>query len=193
MQRPGNSRPVRCAALGARWLAVLLAIAGLSCSKAEQAPGPAPAAGEWRSFQGTLSAVGERHTLQLGPGRRAFVASLTGTMLLTGERGLGVGFQVRAISFSDDRTGGVGRAVWTDDHGDEVYSELSGGPLATGRHVAGTIVGGTGRFAGVTGAYEMEWQFVIETGEGVVQGRAIGLKGRARFGEAPPSPRGSTP
>ena len=193
MQRLGNSKQVSVAARGARWLAVLLAAAAVSCSRPEPAPGPALATGEWRNFQGTLSAVGERHTLHLGPDRRAFVANLTGTLLLTGERGLGVGFQVRAISLSDDRTGGLGRAVWTDDQGDEIYSELSGGPLASGLRVAGTITGGTGRYQGATGAYEMEWQFVIETEEGVVQGRAVGLKGRARIGGAPTSPRGPTP
>jgi hypothetical protein len=176
---------------GARWLTLFLAAAASACSQ-PRTPAAAPAPGEWRTFEGTWSAVGERHALRLGPDRRAFVASLSGSMLLTGERGLGVGFQARAITFSDSLSGGLGRAVWTDDHGDEVYSELSGGPLATGNRIAGTIVGGTGRFAGVTGAYELEWQFVIETEEGVVQGRAVGLKGRARLGDAAATPQGTT-
>jgi hypothetical protein len=118
------------------------------------------------------------------------VAHLNGSLLLTGEQGLGAGFRARAITFSDSQTGGLGRAVWTDDRGDEIYSELTGGPIASGRHIAGTIVGGTGRFAGVTGSYELEWQFVLETDEGVIQGRAVGLKGRARLGQARAAPPG---
>jgi hypothetical protein len=122
------------------------------------------------------------------------VASLSGSLLLTGERGLGEGFRATAITFSDSRTGGLGRAVWTDERGDEVYSELSGGPVASGRRITGTIVGGTGRYLGVTGDYQMEWRFVVETEEGVVQGRAVDFKGRARLGGAPPiPPRGTTP
>ncbi len=194
MPRPATSELATGPARGARWLALLLAAAAASCSKPARTPGPSPAPGEWVAFEGTWSAVGERHTLHLGPDRRASVASLGGTLLLTGERGLGVGFQARAITFSDSQTGGLGRAVWIDDRGDEIFSELSGGPIASGRRISGTIIGGTGRWAGVTGAYELGWQFVIETEEGVVQGRAVDLKGRARLGAAPATPpRGSPP
>ncbi len=194
MRRPGTTELANGPARGARWLAVLLAIGGGSCSKPATAPEAAPAAGEWRHFEGTWSAVGERQALDLGPGRRASVARLGGSLLLTGERGLGVGFQARAITFSDSLTGGVGRAVWTDDGGDEIFSELSGGPVASGQPVTGTIVGGTGRFLGVTGTYQMHWRMVVETEEGVIQGRAVDLKGRARIGEARATPaRGPTP
>jgi hypothetical protein len=194
VQRPGTSELAHGPARGARCLALLLAVTAASCSKPAGTPEAAPAPGEWVAFEGTWSAVGERHTLQLGPGRRASVATLSGTLLLTGVRGLGVGFQARAITFSDSQTGGLGRAVWIDERGDEIFSELSGGPLASGRRIAGTITGGTGRWVGVMGAYELGWQFVIETEEGVVQGRAVDLKGRARLGGAPAaSPRGPSP
>jgi len=169
-------------------MALLVALA--SCSEPARSPTTSPAPGEWRAFEGTWSAVGERHALQLGPDRRATVAHLTGSLLLTGERGLGAGFQARAITFSDQQTGALGRAVWTDDRGDEVFSELRGAPVASGHRISGTIVGGTGRFAGLTGTYELEWQFVLETEDGVIQGRAVGLKGRARVGRTPPAPPG---
>jgi hypothetical protein len=194
VQRPGTSELANGPPRGALGLALLLAVATAACNQPAGPPQAAPRPDEWVAFQGTWSAVGERHTLHLGPERRASVAILSGTLLLTGERGLGVGFQARAITFSDSQTGGLGRAVWTDERGDEVYSELSGGPLASGRRVAGTIVGGTGRYLGVTGAWDMAWQLVMETEEGVVQGRAIDLKGRARLARAPASPpRGSPP
>ncbi len=163
-------------------LLALLALASAACAKTASPPEGGPAPGEWRTFQGTWSAVGERHTLHLGPGRQASVLSVAGLVLLTGEQGLGVGFRAQAIVFSDSLTGGVGRCVWTDDRGDQVFSELKGGPAAEGRHVLGTIVGGTGRYAGATGEYEFRWQYLIETEEGHVQGRVVGLKGRARVG-----------
>jgi hypothetical protein len=178
--------------LGVQRLALLLTVALLSCTKPTSAPEPVRGSGEWYAFEGTWSAVGERHSLQLGPERRASVSNLSGSLLLKAERGLGVGFRAKAITFSDSLTGSVGRVVWTDERGDEIYSELRGDPIASGRRIDGTIVGGTGRYAGVTGKYEMEWQFVIETEEGVVQGRAVGLKGSVRFGEAHPSSPGGT-
>ncbi|HEU4383336.1 MAG TPA: hypothetical protein VFR85_07495 [Anaeromyxobacteraceae bacterium] len=121
------------------------------------------------------------------------MASLAGSVLLTGERGLGVGFRAQAIVFSDSLMGGVGRCVWTDDRGDQIFSELAGGPVAEGRHVKGTIVGGTGRYAGATGEYEFWWQYLIEAEEGLIQGRAVGLKGRARAGGATAPATGGEP
>jgi hypothetical protein len=57
--------------------------------------------------------------------------------------------------------------------------------------IEGTILGGTGRYAGATGSYEFSWQFVIESEEGSIQGRAVGLKGRIRPGQ--PNAGGSRP
>jgi hypothetical protein len=77
----------------------------------------------------------------------------------------------------------VGRAVWTDGRGDRIFSELKGEPLQTGRRISGTITGGTGRYAGVTGDYELTWQYVISTEGEIVQGRATDLRGRFRAAE----------
>ena len=78
----------------------------------------------------------------------------------------------------------VGRSVWTDEHGDQIYSELRGEGSATGNRIVGTFLGGTGRYAGATGSYEFSWRFVLESEDGVVQGQSVGLKGRVRT-EAP--------
>jgi hypothetical protein len=58
-----------------------------------------------------------------------------------------------------------------------VYSELRGRG-AVGTTITGTIVGGTGRYAGATGTYEFSWQFLIETEDGTVQGKSSGFTGR---------------
>jgi hypothetical protein len=95
---------------------------------------------------------------------------------------MGVGFRAKAIGFSDNRLGMQGRCVWTDEHGDKVYSELKGEWVGTGNRIVGTFLGGTGYFAGITGEYSFRWEYVVESEDGAVSGRAVNLKGRARFG-----------
>jgi hypothetical protein len=163
-------------AVASSWVVVPLLLVA-ACSRPATGP-DAPAPGETRTFEGTWSASGTRYTLQLEPGHKTSIVRLAGSLLLTGERGLGIGFQGEAIGISDTKTGGVGHAVWTDERGDKVFSELKGQPLGTGSRVVGTITGGTGRYTGVTGEYELRWQYVIESDEGTIAGRAVGLKGR---------------
>ena len=104
-------------------------------------------------------------------------------MLLAGPGRPGTGFRSEVIALSDSATGLVGRSVWTDEHGDQVFSELKGEGTVAKNHIAGTILGGTGRYAGATGSYEFSWQFVIEAEDGSIQGRAVGLKGRVQPGQ----------
>jgi hypothetical protein len=164
--------------IGVHVLAVALLAA---CTQPSKQPATVPA-DEWRSFEGTLSAAGDVRALETAPGAQATIADLSGTILLTGERGLGIGFHARAITFSESTGTSVGRAVWSDERGDRIFSELKGEPMGTGRHVHGTITGGTGRWSGIAGEYEFDWKYVIE-GEARVQGRADGLRGRARIVE----------
>ena len=56
--------------------------------------------------------------------------------------------------FNDTATGMVGRAVWTDDRGDQIFSEITGNGDSTGNHFVGRFLGGTGRYAGASGDYE---------------------------------------
>jgi hypothetical protein len=169
----------RATGLASWWLAIVLPLLlAAACSRPATGPEGAPAPGESRTFEGTWSASGTRYTLHLEAGHTTSILRLTGALLLTGERGLGAGFQGEAIGISDSKTGGMGHAVWTDQRGDKVFSELKGQPLGTGSHVVGTITGGTGRYAGLIGEYDLRWQYVIESDEGTISGRAVGLKGR---------------
>jgi len=124
-----------------------------------------------------------------------FVADLNGSLLLTGPARSAVGFRAEAVVLNDSATGMVGRSVWTDERGDQVYSELRGEGTATGNRIVGTLLGGTGRFAGAKGTYEFSWRFVLETGDGTVQGESAGLKGRVRAGtpQAAPGAGGARP
>ena len=109
-----------------------------------------------------------------------------GAITLNGGTILGSGLLGEAIGFDDGGGSGVGRAVWTDSRGDRVFSTLRGEPVETGRHIIGTITGGTGRYAGIAGEYELTWQYVIR-GEGeAIQGRSTSLRGRIRREETRP-------
>lgn len=136
-------------------------------------------------FQGTLTAAGSRHTIQLGPGRQASVGDFEGTLLLSGPSRPAVGFRAQAIVLNDTAIGLVGRAVWTNERGEQVYSELTGSGDATGNRIVGTFIGGTGRFAHASGTYEFAWRFVLEGEDGTVQGQSEGLRGRIRFDAGP--------
>ena len=66
------------------------------------------------------------------------------------------------IGLIDSATGFQGRSVWTDERGDQVFSELKGEGTAAKNQITGTILSGTGRYAGMTGSYEFSWQWVME-------------------------------
>jgi hypothetical protein len=169
-------------ALG-RPVVVALALAATACGPSEPPKSSAPAAGEWREFEGSWNAAGSRRTISLGADRRASIIDLRGSMLLAGSGRPGIGFRSDIIALVDSGTGLIGRGVWTDEKGDQVFSELKGEDTAAKNYIAGTILGGTGRYAGITGSYEFSWQFVIETEDGSIQGNAVGLKGRFRTGQ----------
>ena len=165
----------RRAALGA--LGLGFALAGLA--GAGQAPSPVEA---WRSFEGTWSASGRRQTVATEAGGAAAIVEVSGAVSLSAGEGLSRGFRGEIIGFDDGQGLSVGRCVWTDERGDRVYSQLRSETVATGRLVTGTVVGGTGRYAGVTGEFTFEWQYVVEGEGGTISGRAIGLRGRVRGG-----------
>jgi hypothetical protein len=141
---------------------------------------------QWTTFAGSWSATGRRQTLPTESERPAAIIQLSGSVVLTSETasgGLPSAFHAEVIGFTDGDQLGAGRAVWTDARGDRVFSTLKGERLGTGHRITGTITGGTGRYAGVAGDWELTWQFVVATGEGEVQGRAADLKGRFRRAE----------
>jgi hypothetical protein len=152
------------------------------CSHAPQDSRSASSAGEWHDFKGTWTAAGSRSIMQFGGDRRTAISMLNGSLVLAGASRPNAGFRAEAFVFNDTATGMVGRAVWTDEHGDQAFSELRGQGTADNNTITGTFVGGTGRFAGANGSYEFSWRFVLENEDGVVEGQSMGLKGRIRAG-----------
>jgi hypothetical protein len=143
---------------------------------------PNAASGEWLEFTGSWNAAGTRRIIPLGADRTGSIVQLRGTMLLSGPGRPGTGFHSEVIGLNDSATGFLGRSVWSDEHGDQVYSELAGEGTAAHNHIKGTILGGTGRYAGASGDFDFSWQYVLEAEEGAIQGRAIELKGHVRRG-----------
>ena len=161
---------------------VALTVGAAACGPAAEPPKPMAATGEWREFQGSWNAAGNRRTIPLGEGRRGAIIELKGSMLLAGPGRPGTGFRSEVIALVDSATGLVGRGVWTDERGDQVFSELKGEGTAAKNRITGTILGGTGRYAGATGEYAFSWHSVLEAEDGSIQGRAVDLKGRVRAG-----------
>ena len=157
-------------------------MAGVAACGQKPTPSESLQTDAWRAFEGSWNASGTRHTLRLGGDQKASIVNVSGSMLLVGDSKIGIGFRAEAVAFSDDRLGMVGRAVWTDERGDQVFSELKGERVLTGNRITGTFTGGTGRYDGADGEYGFQWQYVMEAEEGTIQGRAIGLKGRIRRG-----------
>jgi hypothetical protein len=143
-------------------------------------------ASDWRPFEGSWSASGRRQAVAVEGGAEAAVIELRGAVSLTRGDGIGRGFHGQVIGFDDGQGVSLGRAVWTDEHGDRIYSRLKGEPLETGRRIVGTITGGTGRYQGLEGEYAFTWQYVVAAEDGVIQGRAVRLEGRVRRKGATP-------
>lgn len=163
-------------------LASLLFMIG--CDRAPQATQLAPAGGDWHEFQGTWTTSGSRNIMPLAGDRRASISNFSGSLVLAGPSRPDVGFRAEAIVFNDSLTGLTGRAVWTDEHGDQAFSELQLAGTQTDNKIVGTFIGGTGRYAGATGTYEFAWRFVLESEDGNLQGESVGLKGRVRVNSA---------
>jgi hypothetical protein len=153
-----------------------LALAGAPSAAVAQG---APTDDGWRTFEGTWSATGRRQTVATEGGRAA-VVEVSGAVVLGRREGLSRGFEGEAITFDDGEGVSLGRAVWTDERGDRLFSRLKGEALETGKRIVGTITGGTGRYAGLEGEYSFTWQYVLSADDGAIQGRGVGLQGRVR-------------
>lgn len=165
-----------------RGLAIFVMLLTTACDHPPSSPPIVSPPGEVRHFTGTWSATGNRQSLQFGPERQAAIFKFTGSLLLTGSQRLTTGFKAEVIGFTDSESGMQGRSVWTDDRGDKVFSELRGEAINPGKLIDGRFIGGTGRFAGVSGEYSFKWQTLVDNEDGEASGRVVDLKGWARLG-----------
>jgi len=167
-----------------RAITAFVAVCCVAAALAAQAPVPAPQAapGDWRTFEGTMTATGHRQAIPTERGKPAITVQLSGPVSITSDAGLSRGFRAEVVGFDDGAGLTVLRGVWTDDRGDRIFTRLNGETVASGRRVFGAFTGGTGRYAGITGDYSFDWQYVVEADAGTISGRGIGLRGRYRIG-----------
>jgi len=136
-------------------------------------------------FEGTWSASGQRQTLPTEAGVSALTIQLSGAVSIRTGAGLSRGFRGEVLGFDDGTGLAAGRAVWTDERGDRVFSVLQGDILAAGtRQMRAVITGGTGRYAGFSGEYEFTWRHLIAVEGTQVNGQAVNLRGHVRPGGA---------
>jgi len=159
---------------------VALILAGLGAASPAQAQSTSDDS-EWHEFSGTWTAAGRRQDIGLGGDRRASVADYSGSLMLYGSSRPALGFRAEAVVLNDSATGLIGRAVWTDETDNHVYSELRSETTPAGNRIVGTIVGGSGRYKGATGTYEFSWRFLLESEDGIVQGQSTRLGGKVRL------------
>jgi hypothetical protein len=164
-------------ALPAFVVVLVLAVTGATIPSARQ---QAPPSEEWRTIEGSWSASGQRRTLPTDAVRTASTSYLSGAVVLAAPAGTSRGFQGEVLTFDDGAGVSVGRAVWTDERGDRIFSRLNGDAMRAARRIVGTVTGGTGRYAGIEGEYAFEWQYLVQGEDGAVQGHTVGLKGRFR-------------
>jgi hypothetical protein len=161
------------------YVAIFVAVLFLTaCSRTAETSKSMDAGEEWHQFEGTWTAAGTRQIMPMGTDRQVSLGTFGGSLVLEGPSRPGVGFRGDAIVLNDSVTGMIGRAVWTDEHGDQAFSELRGGGSKTNNRITGDFVGGTGRYSGAKGTYEFSWRFLLENEDGTVQGQSVGLKGR---------------
>jgi len=186
-----RSSRVSCKRRFSRSIVLLSVLLVAACGRPASPPAGTPtdspataASTDERTFTGDWTVTGNRRVQDLLPGQRAGIFQLSGSLLLNGKERLNRGFYAEAIGFSDTTTGMQGRSVWLDEHGDKVFSELSGEGIGPGQLIEGKFIGGTGRYAGISGEYSFKWQRLGAIEGDELAGRVVDLSGRARLGTA---------
>src|SRR5258705_11088520 len=116
---------------GRRWAGFVCLSWAAACAPPPQAEPKAASAGEWRAFEGTWSAAGKRHTLELAPDHRASCFYITGSLRLSRPHRLGFGFRAKPIGLVYSRTVTSVRCVWYGELGYVPFNELHGASVST--------------------------------------------------------------
>ena len=131
-------------------------------------------------FKGRWTAVGTAQTLVLDGSRSATILRLQGTIATQSSARLTSDLQTDCVGLNlkQEHSTGAGRCVWIDTDGDRMISEISGVLSGTVSKVHGRFIGGTGKYAGLEGGYELDWQYLspIEE-EGTINGYSTSLTG----------------
>jgi hypothetical protein len=148
-------------------------------------PLPQSHAAESGEFKGTMIANGTRTPFPFGDGRQVFTFKLGGHVNLQTPLGKKKDYWSECVGLADSTTGVVGRCTWKDLDGPEIYLTIQSDKLQQGNQVTGTIVGGSGKLAGISGDLSFNWSSVITQtdAEGIVNvtGQTKNLAGHYRL------------
>ena len=131
------------------------------------------------SFAAQWSITGTQQGLEFGPARSLSIYEHSGTITVVRSDGLVGNALSKCIGLGDTAKGDVSRCIWIDAAGEKIFSELT---ARTGAHSEtgsgrGTFVGGTGRFEGITGSYEIDWVNVPSLDPEMIEGRSLKMEG----------------
>ena len=139
-------------------------------------------AAESGEFKGGWIANGTRALFPFGNGRQVFTFKISGHVNLKTTLNKKNDYWSECIGLADSATGIVGRCVWKDLAGPEIYLTIQSNQLQQGSQVTGTIVGGNGPLTGISGEMSFNWSSVIlqTDAEGIanVSGQTQNLSGR---------------
>ena len=134
------------------------------------------------SFTGSWSVSGTSKSVDMDGGS-AQLMEVKGPVQLRSQGGLAREFDAECVAVRREGLGSIGRCSWTDADGDQIFIEIAGtivGPAGTARDSEGEVVGGTGKYEGMEGAYHTEWLFIDSRFDSKVIGRDTKTEGTWR-------------
>lgn len=171
---------------------VLLIVGGAAPSGAEDRRAVSSSPASHGSFEAQWSVKGTREELSFGSVGSQAIFKHQGRLTVLRSNGLVGSAFSSCIGLSDTRTGSSGRCVWVTDGGDEIFSEVNRvpSPAGQGGKGVGRLVGGTGRFAGIEGSYEMRWIERPQADSADLAHETISMSGRWKIAH-PAKPSGT--
>ncbi|MGI9264524.1 MAG: hypothetical protein ACR2QU_06325 [Gammaproteobacteria bacterium] len=132
---------------------LLLLFLGVAVADEERPP-----SGE---FSGQWNVTGRQQTLEFIDGRQVAITRHRGEVNLKQHDWLPGAFSSTCIGFSDSGTGGVVRCQWVDSADNRLFIEATTKFIEARSLVRGEIVGGSGKYEGISGTVELEaWTYV---------------------------------
>ncbi len=142
-------------------------------------------AAESGEFKGTWIANGTRTPFPFANGRQVYTFKQAGHVNLKTTLNRKKDYWSECIGLADSTTGISARCVWKDLAGPEIYIQLQSDQFQQGSKITGTIVGGSGPLARISGELSFNWSSVIvqtdENGIVSVTGETRNLGGSYRI------------
>lgn len=137
-------------------------------------------AGESGAFSGSWVANGQRTMASFGETRKIYTFKLSGHVNLKNHLGKQKDYWSECVGLADSETGVIGRCVWKDINGPELYITLVSEQMQVEKRFVGEIVGGTHHLKGITGDLSFVWSSVTfqeDAGLSYISGQTLDLQG----------------